>query len=187
MKSLASSTSSGWVICPPAGTTPRAYSLAARDAAATTRRARARESGACPASGCARQAVINRRVFGNRTPNTRVTLSEFQSVDRTAIATAASCVWERDSSTRFTRNSACRVTPLQRLVDRLLGGQPDRDVLGGVGPGATVLGLGRGEEAIEHMRPFVREHGPRARDLDQIDSDADCAHGAGRATNRRRR
>src|SRR6266550_3028152 len=108
MNSLASSTSSGWVICPPAGTTPRAYSLAARDAAATTRRARARESGACPASGCARQAVTNRRVLDDRTTNTRVNLSEFQSVDRTAIAIAASCVWERDSRIRVTRSSLAR-------------------------------------------------------------------------------
>src|SRR6267143_315801 len=80
-----------------------------------------------------------------------------------------------------------RLTPLERLVDRLLRGETDGDVLSRVGPGAAVLGLGGREEPIEDMRALVREHRPRARDLDEIDADSHRAHGAGRATKRRRR
>src|SRR5712664_464489 len=80
-----------------------------------------------------------------------------------------------------------RFTSLQRLVDRFLRRQADSDMLGGVGPGAAVLGFGGGEETIEDVRAFVGEHRPRARHFDEINAYSDRAHRAGRATKSRRR
>lgn len=54
------------------------------------------------------------------------------------------------------------VTSLEGLVDRLLRGQADGDMLGRIRPRTAVLGFGRSEETIEDVRAFVREHRPRA-------------------------
>src|SRR5258705_12560272 len=80
-----------------------------------------------------------------------------------------------------------RLTPLECLVDRLFGGQPNRDMFSGIGPRAAILGFGGGEETIEDVRAFVGQHGPRARNLDEVDPYSHRAHWPARHTKRRPR
>src|SRR5512135_3367943 len=81
-------------------------------------------------------------------------------------------------------NAPRRRVALQRLVDRLLGGQPRRDTLGGIRLGATVFGLPGGQQPVEDMAALVGQHVPHPLYFDEIHTHADDAH---RVTNSRRR
>src|SRR6266550_3160627 len=74
-------------------------------------------------------------------------------------------------------DSSRRFAALQRLVDRLLGGEPYRYVGRWVRATLAVGALGRGKQALEHARSFVGDDSGDPRDLDQIDADADRGHG----------
>src|SRR3989442_12666472 len=78
-------------------------------------------------------------------------------------------------------DSAGRLASLQRLVDRLLGGEPHRHVGGRVRTALTVGALGRREQALEDARSLIGDDCGNAGHLDQIDTDPDRGHGPRRA------
>src|SRR5574342_151481 len=81
-------------------------------------------------------------------------------------------------------DAARRRTPLQRLVYRLLRGQPRGHTLGGIRLGAAVGRLARRQQTIVDVRSLLGEHAPYPLYLDEVDPNPDDAH---RVTNTRRR
>src|SRR5690606_4130439 len=66
---------------------------------------------------------------------------------------------------------------LQRLVDRLLGGQPCRERWCGIEKRLDVAALIVGQGAVEQPSSLPLQHLPGALHLDHVESDVDYGHG----------